>query len=107
MHATMWVYQQPMDETIDGDSKEKAVTTFLGQHHVSLFISWIHLYTLHEAPHCACVFIVDTRKEEEMKQEVTSQIRERVSDSEACAISVAQHCELDTCSFSVPCTCTS
>ena len=77
MHATMWVYQRPMDETIDGNSKEKAVTKFLGRHHVSLFISWIHLCRLREAPHCACVSLVDTRKEEEMKQEVTSQIRDQ------------------------------
>ena len=73
----MYVYQWPINETIDGDGKEKAVMTFLGQHHVSLFISWINLYTLHEAPHCACISLVDTRKEEEMKQEVTSQIRDQ------------------------------
>ena len=46
-------------------------------YNVSLFISWIHLYTLRKAPHCVCVSLVDTRKEEEMKQEVTSQIRDQ------------------------------
>ena len=57
MHATMWVYQRPMDETIDGDGKEKAVTTFLGRHHVSrrlyhgyIYIHFVRLHTAYAYP---------------------------------------------------------